>query len=267
MGTYFVEGNNYTNSPTNYGLRPYDVQNDAEAASMPDVTYTCCAVTKTFAVFKRTQPTGSGATANPGWLLGQTQRLRVRRDATGLFVMPLGRRNGAVILRPTNAPVIDPFWANACTTGAVSVNTLNTIMASNVGTLTNTGQTQRWMVSQNSLPPYLGFGLGYSSGDTYNAFGQVVKTVCLVNDTGAAVTPKVIFFQNVGNIATITGTLNVTINNITLGNTTNGSIDFSTSPALSLPVMPAGTSATVVITVTVTNVTAASGAMFFGLSL
>jgi hypothetical protein len=100
MATYFTEGNTYTNSLTNYGLRPYDVQNNTEAAVMPDLTFLCVAVSKTFAVFKRTQPTGSGPTANPGWLLGQTQRLRVRRDATGLFVQPLGRSNGRIILRP-----------------------------------------------------------------------------------------------------------------------------------------------------------------------
>lgn len=100
MATYFAEGTSYTNSLTNYGLRPYDVQSNAEAASMPDLTYYCCAVTKTFAVFKSTQPTGTSPNKNPGWLLGQTMRLRVRRDATGLFVQPLGRSNGRIILRP-----------------------------------------------------------------------------------------------------------------------------------------------------------------------
>jgi hypothetical protein len=100
MATYFIKGNTYTNSLTSYGLRPYDVQNNAEAAVMPDLTFLCVAVSKTFAVFKRTQPTGSGPTANPGMLLGQTRRLRIRRDATGLFVQPLGRSNGRIILRP-----------------------------------------------------------------------------------------------------------------------------------------------------------------------
>lgn len=100
MATYFVPGNNYTNSLTQYGLRPYDEQNNTEATSMPDVTYLCKAVTKTFVVFKRTQPTGSGPTANPGVLLGQTVRLRIRRDATGFFVTPLGRSSGMVIIRP-----------------------------------------------------------------------------------------------------------------------------------------------------------------------
>jgi hypothetical protein len=51
-------------------------------------------------VFKRTQPTGSGPTANPGVLLGQTLRLPIRRDATGFYVSPLGRSRGMVILRP-----------------------------------------------------------------------------------------------------------------------------------------------------------------------
>lgn len=100
MPTYFVPGNNYTNSLTQYGLRPYDVQNNTEAASMPDVTYQCQAVTATSAVFKRTQPTGSGPTANPGVLLGTTVRLRLERDATGLMVFPLGRSYGRPILRP-----------------------------------------------------------------------------------------------------------------------------------------------------------------------
>jgi len=67
---------------------------------MPDVTYQCQAVTATSAVFKRTQPTGSGGTANPGVLLGATVRLRIRRDATGFFVTPLGRSRGMVIIRP-----------------------------------------------------------------------------------------------------------------------------------------------------------------------
>jgi len=100
MATYFVPGNNYTNSMTQYGLRPYDEQNNTEAASMPDVTYQCQAVTATSAVFKRTQPTGSGPTANPGVLLGTTVRLRLERDATGLMVFPLGRSYGRPILRP-----------------------------------------------------------------------------------------------------------------------------------------------------------------------
>lgn len=100
MPTYFVPGNNYTNSLTPYGLRPYDEQDNAEATSMPDVTYQCQAVTATSAVFKRTQPTGSGPTANPGVLLGSTVRLRLERDATGLMVFPLGRSYGRPIIRP-----------------------------------------------------------------------------------------------------------------------------------------------------------------------
>jgi hypothetical protein len=100
MPTYFVPGNNYTNSLTQYGLRPYDEQDNTEAASMPDVTYQCQAVTATSAVFKRTQPTGSGPTANPGVLLGTTVRLRLERDATGLMAFPLGRSYGRPILRP-----------------------------------------------------------------------------------------------------------------------------------------------------------------------
>lgn len=100
MPTYFVPGNNYTNSLTQYGLRPYDEQDNTEAASMPDVTYQCQAVTATSAVFKRTQPTGSGLTANPGVLLGATLRLRLERDATGTMAFPLGRSHGRPILRP-----------------------------------------------------------------------------------------------------------------------------------------------------------------------
>ena len=100
MSTYFVPGNNYANSLTSYGLRPYDEQNNTEAASMPAVTYQCQSVTATSAVFKRTQPTGSGGTANPGVLLGATTRLRIRRDATGSYVSPLGRSRGMVIIRP-----------------------------------------------------------------------------------------------------------------------------------------------------------------------
>jgi len=100
MPTYFVPGNTYSNSSTDYGLRPYDELNNTEATSMPDVTYQCQAVTNTSAVFKRTQPTGSGPTANPGVLLGQTVRLPIRRDATGFYVSPLGRSRGMVILRP-----------------------------------------------------------------------------------------------------------------------------------------------------------------------
>ena len=100
MPTYFIPGNNYTNSPTQYGLRPYDEQDNTEATSMPDVTYQCQAVTATSAVFKRTQPTGSGPTANPGVLLGTTVRLRLERDATGLMAFPLGRSYGRPILRP-----------------------------------------------------------------------------------------------------------------------------------------------------------------------
>jgi len=100
MATEFVKGNVYANSVTPYGLRPYDIPNDNEAAAEPDLTWLCCAVTKTFVVLKQLQPTGSGPTANPGMLLGQTQRLRVRRDVTGKYVSPLGRRYGMVIVRP-----------------------------------------------------------------------------------------------------------------------------------------------------------------------
>jgi hypothetical protein len=100
MATEFVKGTVYANSVTPYGLRPYDVQNDNEAAAEPDLTWLCCAVTKTFVVFKQRQPTGSGATANPGVLLGTTLRLRVRRDITGKYVSPLGRQYGMVIVRP-----------------------------------------------------------------------------------------------------------------------------------------------------------------------
>lgn len=100
MPTYFIPGDNYTNSMTQYGLRPRDQQNNTEADSMPDVTYQCQSVTATHAVFKRTQPTGSGTTSNPGVLLGTTVRLRIQRDATGLYVSPLGRRQGMVIIRP-----------------------------------------------------------------------------------------------------------------------------------------------------------------------
>jgi hypothetical protein len=100
MPSYFIPGNNYTNSATAYGLRPYDEQDNTEAASMPDVTFQCQAVTNTSAVFKRTRPTGSGGTANPGVLLGETLRLPIRRDATGIYVSPLGRSRGMVIIRP-----------------------------------------------------------------------------------------------------------------------------------------------------------------------
>ena len=100
MPTYFVPGNNYTNSATVYGLRPYDEQDNSEAAIMPDVTYQCMGVTNTSAVFKRTQPKGTNPNRNPGTLLGQTLRLRIERDATGLMVFPLGRSYGRPILRP-----------------------------------------------------------------------------------------------------------------------------------------------------------------------
>ena len=100
MPTYFVPGNNYTNSLTPYGLRPYDVQNNTKAASMPDVTYQCQAVTATSVVMKRTQPTGTSPNQNPGVLLGATVRLRLERDATGLMAFPLGRSYGRPILRP-----------------------------------------------------------------------------------------------------------------------------------------------------------------------
>lgn len=97
---YFKPGTNYTNSVSAYGLRPYDERNNTEAAVMPDVTLRCVAVTKTFAVFKRTQPTGSGGTANPGVLLGETLRLPIRRDSAGFYVSPLGRSRGMVTVRP-----------------------------------------------------------------------------------------------------------------------------------------------------------------------
>lgn len=97
---YFKPGTDYTNNGNFYGLRPYDVRQNSEAASMPDVTLRCVAVTKTFAVFKRTQPTGSGGTANPGVLLGETLRLPIRRDNTGFYVSPLGRSRGMVTVRP-----------------------------------------------------------------------------------------------------------------------------------------------------------------------
>jgi hypothetical protein len=100
MPTYFVPGENYTNSATQYGLRPYDEQDNTKAASMPDVVYQCQAVTNTSAVFKRTQPTGTSPNQNPGVLLGATVRLRIERDATGLMVFPLGRSYGRPILRP-----------------------------------------------------------------------------------------------------------------------------------------------------------------------
>lgn len=100
MATYFQPGTVYGNSVTPYGLRPYDIPNDAEAASEPELTWLCCAVTKTSAVFKQLQPTGSGDTANPGMLLGTTLRLPIRRDVTGFYVSPLGRSRGMVIVRP-----------------------------------------------------------------------------------------------------------------------------------------------------------------------
>jgi hypothetical protein len=100
MATEFVKGQTYGNSATQYGLRPYDIPNDQAAASEPSLTWLCCSVTKTFVVFKQLQPTGSGATANPGMLLGTTQRLRIRRDSTGKYVSPLGRKYGMVIVRP-----------------------------------------------------------------------------------------------------------------------------------------------------------------------
>lgn len=103
MPDSFVPGNNYTNSLTPYGLRPYDEQDNTEAASIPDATYQCVAVTNTSAVFKRTQPKGTGPTANPGVLLGTTQRLRLERDATGLMAFPMGRAYGRPILRPSVA--------------------------------------------------------------------------------------------------------------------------------------------------------------------
>ena len=96
MATYFQPGTVYANSVTQYGLRPYDIPNDTEAAAEPDLTWLCCAVTKTFAVFKQQQPTGS----NPGVLLGTTLRLPIRRDLTGFYVSPLGRSRGMVIVRP-----------------------------------------------------------------------------------------------------------------------------------------------------------------------
>lgn len=92
----FTPGSDYTNAATTYGLRPYDDRNDSAATVMPAVTLRCVAATKTFAVFKRTQPTGS----NPGILLGETLRLPIRRDSAGYYVSPLGRSRGMVIIRP-----------------------------------------------------------------------------------------------------------------------------------------------------------------------
>lgn len=100
MATYFKPGTTYTNSATAYGLRPRDLATDSAAASMPALTLICTAVTKTHAVFKFTQPKGSGASFNPGWLLGTTKRLRIEQDTTGFYVSPLGRRYGMAIIRP-----------------------------------------------------------------------------------------------------------------------------------------------------------------------
>lgn len=92
----FTPGNYYTNAATPYGLRPYDEQNNSAATVMPGISLRCVAATKSFAVFKRAQPTGS----NPGILLGETLRLPIRRDSAGYYVSPLGRSRGMVIIRP-----------------------------------------------------------------------------------------------------------------------------------------------------------------------
>jgi hypothetical protein len=97
----FIEGNSYSDSNTPFGLRPYDVQNDNAAPSEPTIKLICVSVSKTFAVFKFCNPTGTGATANVGWLLGQTRRCRVYQDATGFFCFPMGRAYGRVIVRPS----------------------------------------------------------------------------------------------------------------------------------------------------------------------
>jgi hypothetical protein len=100
MATYFSEGTTYSKSNTSFGLRPYDEQNNTASASQPSPTLICVAATKTHVVFKFTNPTGSGPTANVGWLLGQTQRCRIQRDATGFYAMPMNRAYGRVIVRP-----------------------------------------------------------------------------------------------------------------------------------------------------------------------
>lgn len=96
----FTAGKTYSNAPTNYGLRPYDQLNNSAASGIGSITLLCVRATKSYGTFKRLQPTGTGPTYNPGMLTGETLHLPIRRDATGYYVEPLGRRRGGPVSRP-----------------------------------------------------------------------------------------------------------------------------------------------------------------------
>jgi hypothetical protein len=259
MSSYFIPGNNYTNSATAYGLRPYDELDNNAAASMPNVTYQCQAVTNTFAVFKRTRPAGSGGTANPGVLLGETLRLPIRRDATGFFVSPLGRSRGMVILRA--AP--DTFWsAVACPFdgNTLPVTSLNAFAQN--GFKSRTGIATAWNFSSSS--PYLTLTPTYSGAAADGLFSLYL---CIGNTTGAAVLPKLLC-QATANSATVTGTLSLEWNGRVIRTVTNGTLDLTTLGAFPAPAtLPNGTAGTSTISIRATGVTALSGTFNFGMSL
>ena len=206
--------------------------------------------------------------ANAGPLTpGMKVRLRNYPDTAGPEVYPYGRATGQPGMVP--APSLDPFWGDRLCSpaGAISAGNLDNAMQSPYTAAATAGQCQRWMFGFSAgFIPWTVAIPAYSAGDSWNALGTRTLTTCITNDTGANVVPKIAFDSQAGLNVAITGTFEMTWNDTVLFSVTDSSIDL-TSDVFTAPTLPAGVTATSIIQLKVTNVTALTGGLQFKLTL
>ena len=206
--------------------------------------------------------------ANAGPLTpGMKVRLRNYPDTAGPEVYPYGRATGQPGMVP--APSLDPFWGDRLCSpaGAIRAGNLDNAMQSPYTAAATAGQCQRWMFGFSAgFIPWTVAIPAYSAGDSWNALGTRTLTTCITNDTGANVVPKIAFDSQAGLNVAITGTFEMTWNDTVLFSVTDSSIDL-TSDVFTAPTLPAGVTATSVIGLKVTDVTALTGTLKFKLTL
>lgn len=199
--------------------------------------------------------------ANAGPLIpGMKVRLRNYPTTNGPEVFPYGRATGQPGMEPAT---LDPFWATACSpVGALSVASLADYFLPE-NTVTQTiGQATSWTFALAA--PRTQAILGYSSANPENALGTHTYTTCLTNDTTAAVVPKILFS---GSSLNVTGSIEMTWNDTLVLSRINSSAGITGGTTFSAPSLPPGITATSVIQIKSTSITALSGTITFRVTL
>lgn len=220
-------------------------------AGTPSVRLMCTKVSRTFTQFRVL----SCSAQNSALQVGQVIRRKNFGSASGPMVWPLMREAGQPTL--VGAPSVPSFWANLCpAAGALSVSNLANAM--NSATVERLVEGTNWSFDPTYDPGYMLIGLNNNTGFT---FGQATLTTCIINNTGAPVTPKISSSPNYHAVNISGGTFSVYWNEMLIQTFTSTYQSMFTPPVSAPAAIPVGVSTKSVIRIVAENLNPFPGSL------